>query len=275
MERLRKYIQLKLIGFRRSNMLTTIDLKKMKLDCNKLTMVTAYDYPSAKQVELAGADMILVGDSLGMTVLGYDSTTKVTLQDMIHHGNAVKRGAPNTFIVVDMPFMTYHSSLEQSINNAAQLFQQTDVQAIKIEGRSKNTLALIEQLTDGGIPVVGHLGLTPQMVYVMGGYRVQGRQKDAQNKLLLDAKDIAAAGAIAIVLEGIHEQLGKKITEAIDIPTIGIGAGIHCDGQVLVYHDILQYGTELSPKFVKHYGNFDEVGITGLAAFVREVKEGS
>lgn len=253
-------------------MLTTLDLKKMKVNDEKITMITAYDYPSAKQVEAAKADVILVGDSLGMVVLGYSSTTKVTLTDMIHHTKAVRRGAKNTFVVVDMPFMTYHASLEQSINNATNLFQQTDAQALKIEGKSKDTLTLIERLNDGGIPIFGHLGLTPQTVNVLGGYRVQGRDKTAATKLLSDAKQIADAGAVAIVLEGIPEDLGKEITDAIDIPTIGIGAGVHCDGQVLVYHDILTYGAELSPKFVKNYADFDEIGIRALANYVSEVK---
>jgi 3-methyl-2-oxobutanoate hydroxymethyltransferase len=255
-------------------MLTTLDLKQMKRDRNKITMVTAYDYPSAKQAEAANVDTILVGDSLGNVVLGYDSTTKVTLDDMIHHAKAVKRGAPNTFIVVDMPFMTYHTSLEQAINNATKLFQETGCHAVKIEGRSRDTLTLIEILADGGIPVVSHLGLTPQMVHVLGGYRVQGRDDAARNKLLRDAKDLANAGAVMVVLEGIPEQLGKEITESIHVPTIGIGAGIHCDGQVLVYHDILQYGADRFPKFVKNYGNFDEVGIDAIRQYVKEVKTG-
>lgn len=254
-------------------MLTTLDLKRMKNEHDKITMVTAYDYPSAKQVESANVDMILVGDSLGMVVLGYDSTTKVTLDDMIHHTKAVKRGAPNTFIAVDMPFMTYHASLEQSINNATKLFQQTGAHAVKIEGRSKDTLTLIERLTDGGIPVIGHLGLTPQLVHVLGGYRVQGRDDGTRSKLLKDATDIASAGAVSIVLEGIPEAVGKEITDSIDIPTIGIGAGIHCDGQVLVYHDILQYGADRFPKFVKNYGNFDQVGIDAISQYVKEVKQ--
>lgn len=255
-------------------MLTIVDLKRMKDEKEKITMVTAYDYPSAKQVEAADVDMILVGDSLGMVILGYDSTTKVTLDDMIHHSKAVKRGAPNTFITVDMPFMTYHASLEDSIKNATILFQQTEAHAVKIEGRSKDTIALIERLTEGGIPVIGHLGLTPQHHHVLGGYRVQGRDNEARNKIIADAVDIAKAGAVSIVLEGIPETLGKEITEALDIPTIGIGAGIHCDGQVLVYHDILQYGADRFPKFVKNYGNFDQVGIEGIKQYVQEVKEG-
>lgn len=253
-------------------MKTIIDFKKMKENEEKIAMITAYDYPSAKQVEKAKADMILVGDSLGMVVLGYDSTTQVTLDDMIHHAKAVKRGAPNTFVVVDMPFMSYHASLEQAITNATQLFQETNAQAIKIEGKSQLTLELISRLQFGGIPVMSHLGLTPQTVHVLGGYRVQGKDEAAAQQLIADAKQVAAAGAFAIVLEGIPESLGKMITEAVDVPTIGIGAGIHCDGQVLVYHDILKYGAEITPKFVKHYANFDKIGTEALANYVQEVK---
>lgn len=253
-------------------MLTTLDLLGMKEENDKITMVTAYDYPSAKQVEAAKADTILVGDSLGMTVLGYDSTIEVTLDDMIHHTKAVRRGAPNTFVAVDMPFMTYHASLEQSIKNATKLFQESGANAVKIEGRSKDTLTLIEILADGGIPVIGHLGLTPQHVHILGGFRVQGRDDAARNKMIKDAKDIANAGAVTIVLEGIPEDLGKEITEAIDVPTIGIGAGIHCDGQVLVYHDMLMYGSDRFPKFVKNYGDFDTEGIKGITEYVKEVK---
>ncbi|HZW68865.1 MAG TPA: 3-methyl-2-oxobutanoate hydroxymethyltransferase [Pseudogracilibacillus sp.] len=255
-------------------MLTTVDLFRMKEARDKISMVTAYDYPSAKQVEKAEADIILVGDSLGMVVLGYDSTTEVTLDDMIHHSKAVKRGAPNTFMVVDMPFMSYHASLEQAINNVTKLFQSSGAQAVKIEGRTKDTVALIEQLADGGIPVMGHLGLTPQLVNVMGGFRVQGRDEQARQKIINDARAISEAGAVAIILEGIPEDLGKEITEIINIPTIGIGAGVHCDGQVLVYHDMLMYGSDRFPKFVKNYGDFDTEGVKAISQYVKEVKEG-
>lgn len=254
-------------------MLSTLDLRKMKEHEEKIAMITAYDYPSAKQAEAAKVDMILVGDSLGMVVLGYQSTTKVTLDDMIHHTKAVKRGATNTFVAVDMPFMSYHASLEQSINNATRLFQETDAQAIKIEGKSEDTLALIARLTDGGIPVIGHLGLTPQTVNVLGGYRVQGRDAAAAEKIINDAKQIADAGAVAIVLEGIPKELGKIITESIAIPTIGIGAGLDCDGQVLVYHDVLAYGADRFPKFVKNYASYDAVGIKALSEYVDDVKQ--
>src|SRR5690625_4522640 len=213
-------------------MLNRIDLENMKNNHEKITMITAYDYPSAKISEAAEVDIILVGDSLGNVVLGYSSTIQVTVDDMIHHTKAVKRGAPNTFVVVDMPFMSYHVSLEESLANARDIFQKTDAQAIKIEGASEGILDVTEHLTDAGIPVVAHLGLTPQTVNVLGGYRVQGKDKESSDKMIQDAVKLAERGAIGIVLECIPEDLGKLISEAIDIPTIGIGAGLDCDGQV-------------------------------------------
>lgn len=254
-------------------MLTTTDLQQMTHNGEKITMVTAYDYPSAKHVAEAGADVILVGDSLGMVVLGYESTTEVTVDDMIHHAKAVRRGAKDTFVVVDMPFMSYHTSLEQSLTNCIAVFQQSKAQAIKIEGASEDTLLLTKKLTDGGIPVVAHLGLTPQHVNIFGGYKVQGNDEQASKQLLEEAKQMERHGAMMVVLECIPKQLGELITNELTIPTIGIGAGVNCDGQVLVYHDLLQYGGDKFPKFVKHYANFDEVGINGLKQYVKEVKE--
>lgn len=263
-------------GFKEEKiLLTTTKLREMKQNNEKITMVTAYDYPSAKHAEAAGVDTILVGDSLGMVVLGYDSTTQVTLDDMIHHAKAVRRGAKNTFVVVDMPFMTYHASIEKAIENATKLFQESDAQAIKIEGASKETLELTRRLTEGGIPVVGHLGLTPQMVNVLGGYRVQAKQEDAIEKLRHDALQYQVNGAIAVVLECIPKEIGEQVTSELDIPTIGIGAGASCDGQVLVYHDLLQYGGEKYPKFVKHYANFNQYGTKAIQNYVDEVKSGS
>lgn len=252
-------------------MLNHIDFQKMK-NKEKITMITAYDYPSAKMAENAKIDMILVGDSLGMVVLGYSSTVQVTLDDMIHHAKAARRGAKNTFLVVDMPFMTYHVSLEESIKNARKIFQETEAQAIKIEGASKEVLELTRRLTDGGIPVVAHIGLTPQTVNVLGGYKVQGKDKNTGEKLLQEAKLLAEHGAIAIVLECVPQELGKIITEAISIPTIGIGAGIDCDGQVLVYHDLLQYGVKRLPKFVKPHSDFNHLGEEAIRNYISEVK---
>ncbi|MFC0299452.1 3-methyl-2-oxobutanoate hydroxymethyltransferase [Virgibacillus soli] len=254
-------------------MLTTSKIKSMKTENDKITMLTAYDYPSAKLAEESNVDMILVGDSLGMVVLGYDSTIQVTVDDMIHHGKAVKRGAPDTFIVLDMPFMSYHISLEASLENARRLFQETNVQALKVEGASREVVTLVEKLTSAGIPVVGHIGLTPQTVNVLGGYKVQGKDQATGKKLLQEAKQLEKSGAIGIVLECVPKELAEMITAEIEIPTIGIGAGIHCDGQVLVYHDLLIYGVDRLPKFVKAYGNFNEHGTKAIKNYVKDVKK--
>lgn len=251
----------------------TTDFVKMKNNGEKIAMLTAYDFPAAKQAEKAGVDMILVGDSLGMVVLGYDSTIPVTMSDMIHHAKAVKRGAANTFIVVDMPFMSYHLSTKDTLINACQLIQETGAQAVKVEGGDE-VIDQIEALTKAGIPVVAHLGLTPQSVAVLGGYKVQGKNAAAAIKMLEDAKKCETAGAFAIVLECVPQQLAKEVTSALNIPTIGIGAGPHADGQVLVYHDVLTYGVDRVPKFVKRYLNSEEMMEEGLRAYVKEVKGG-
>ncbi|MBR7797648.1 3-methyl-2-oxobutanoate hydroxymethyltransferase [Agaribacter marinus] len=254
-------------------MLSVLDFKKMKANQDKITMVTSYDYPSAKQAEQAGIDTILVGDSLGMVVLGYSSTVEVKVNDMIHHAKAVKRGAPNTFTVVDMPFMSYHISLEDSLRNATKLFQETNAQSLKIEGASLEILHFMERLTESGIPVTAHLGLTPQSVNVLGGFKVQGKDKAAAKQLLEDAKQVAEHGAVALVLECVPRELAEIITATVDIPTIGIGAGPECDGQVLVYHDIMKYGIERLPKFVKPYTDFNTEGINALKSYISEVKQ--
>ncbi|MGM8365366.1 3-methyl-2-oxobutanoate hydroxymethyltransferase [Virgibacillus sp. W0181] len=254
-------------------MLNRIDLTKMKASKEKITMVTAYDYPSAKQAEMAGVDTILVGDSVGMVVLGYSTTVQVTLEDMIHHTKAVKRGASNTFTVVDMPFMSYHISMQQSLENATKLFQETGAQAIKLEGASEDILTLTKRLSDGGIPVFAHLGLTPQTVNVLGGYKVQGKDKNSAEKLLNEAIQLEKSGAIGLVLECVPKELAKIVTESIGIPTIGIGAGNDCDGQVLVYHDILQYGVDRLPKFVKPYADINKINVEALQSYITEVKD--
>lgn len=237
-------------------------------------MVTAYDYPSAKTAQAAGTEMILVGDSLGMVVLGYASTIQVTLDDMIHHAKAAKRGAPHTFMVVDMPFMSYQVSEEDGLRNATKLFQETDAQAVKIEGGSPEAVSITRKLTNGGIPVVIHLGLTPQSVNVFGGYKVQGRSEEDASRILREAMDAERAGAMALVLECIPEPLAKEITEKVTIPTIGIGSGRFCDGQVLVYHDLLQYGVDRTAKFVKTYADLNNETKTAIETYIKEVKEG-
>ncbi|MEQ6377704.1 3-methyl-2-oxobutanoate hydroxymethyltransferase [Bacillaceae bacterium S4-13-58] len=255
-------------------MKSRIDFKKMKENKERITMITAYDFPSAKMAEEAEVDMILVGDSLGMVVLGYDSTIPVTVEDMIHHGKAVVRGAPNTFVVVDMPFMSYHISMEQALTNGMKIYQSTQAQSLKLEGAGE-VLPIISKLTNAGIPIVGHIGLTPQSVNVLGGYRVQGKSKEQAKQLINDAKSVEEAGAIALVLECVPKELSQLIQNELSIPTIGIGAGIHCDGQVLVYHDILTYGVKRLPKFVKPYVDGGQLFSSAISTYVNEVKNGT
>ncbi|WP_271000397.1 3-methyl-2-oxobutanoate hydroxymethyltransferase [Listeria seeligeri] len=249
-----------------------VDFFAMKENGEKITMITAYDYPSAKNVEQAEADMILVGDSLGMVVLGYDSTVPVTVDDMIHHTKAVKRGAPNTFVVTDMPFMTYHGSLDETIQHARRIIQESGAHAVKLEG-AKEVVNKIALLTEAGAPVVAHLGLTPQSVGLTGSYKVRAKSAEEAQELIENALAVEAAGAIALVLEAIPRQLAERVTKALSIPTIGIGAGIDTDGQVLVYHDIIGYGINRRAKFVKAYADIDETIEPALSSYVKEVKE--
>ncbi|WP_167629041.1 3-methyl-2-oxobutanoate hydroxymethyltransferase [Listeria valentina] len=248
-----------------------IDFLEMKSRSEKIVMMTAYDYPSARNAEAAGMDMILVGDSLGMVVLGYESTVPVTLSDMIHHTKAVKRGAPDTFVVSDMPFMSYHGSTTETHQNARLLIQEGGVDAIKLEGAGL-VIEKIRSLTEAGAPVVAHLGLTPQSVGLTGSYKVRAKSSEEANELLRQAKEIEAAGAIALVLEAIPKQLAKKVTEMLTIPTIGIGAGAGTDGQVLVYHDIVGYGISRRAKFVKAYAEVDQLIEPALKAYLTDVK---
>lgn len=255
-------------------MKATTDFIKMKQKGEKITMITAYDYPSAKLVEQAGTDLILVGDSLGMVVLGYDSTVPVTMDDMIYHGKAVKRGAEDTFIVIDMPFMSYHLSRRDTLLNAACLIQETGANAVKIEG-ADDVIEQINYLTNAGIPVMAHLGLTPQSVGVLGGYKVQGKSSDEAKRLMDNALKCQAAGAFAIVLECVPMQVAKEVSKRLDIPTIGIGAGSETDGQVLVYHDLITYGVDRVAKFVKQYANVNEAISLAIDQYISEVKMGA
>ncbi|EPU5205505.1 3-methyl-2-oxobutanoate hydroxymethyltransferase [Listeria monocytogenes] len=248
-----------------------VDFFAMKENGEKITMITAYDYPSAKNVEQAEADMILVGDSLGMVVLGYDSTVPVTMDDMIHHTKAVKRGAPDTFVVTDMPFMTYHGSVDETIQNARKIIQESGAHAVKLEGAGE-VVNKIARLTEAGAPVVAHLGLTPQSVGLTGSYKVRAKSAQEAQELMDNALAVEAAGAIALVLEAIPRQLAEKVSKALSIPTIGIGAGVETDGQVLVYHDIIGYGISRRAKFVKAYADIDERIKPALASYVKEVK---
>jgi 3-methyl-2-oxobutanoate hydroxymethyltransferase len=249
----------------------TTDFIKMKQTNEKIVMLTAYDFPSAKQAEEAGVDVILVGDSLGMVVLGYESTIPVTIEDMIHHAKAVKRGAKNTFIVVDMPFLTYHLSFKDTLINAGRLIQETGAHAVKLEGADV-VVDKIAALTKAGIPVCAHLGLTPQSVGVLGGYKVQGKEASAARKLIEDAKKCEQAGAFAVVLECIPKQLANEVTKVLSIPVIGIGAGIEVDGQVLVYHDVLGYGVDRVAKFVKQFTTINPLIVESLGSYVADVK---
>ncbi len=254
------------------NPLTTAKMRKMKKDGVPISMVTAYDYPSARLAEEAGIDTILVGDSLGNVVLGYDSTLPVTLDDMVYHTRAVTRGAASTFVVADMPFMTYHGGIDTTIKAVSRLMQEGLAKAVKMEGGTE-IAATVEAVTKAGVPVMGHIGLTPQSVYQIGGYRVQGKNSEQARKLLDDAKAIEQAGAFAVVLELVTEELAAWITKEVSIPTIGIGASANCDGQVLVFHDLLQYGASSAPrKFVKAYANIGETIRDGIAQYVKEVK---
>lgn len=252
----------------------TASLMKMKQQGNKIAMLTAYDYPSAKIAEAAGVDVLLVGDSLGMVVLGYDSTVKVTVEDMVHHGKAARRGAQDTFLVVDMPFGSFHGSWDRTLENAMRIFQQTSAQALKLEGAGE-VLEVTRKLVGAGIPIVAHLGLLPQSAAVLGGYKVQGKTASAAKQLIEDAKACEAAGACMLVLECIPHQLAAQVTKELTIPVIGIGAGSETDGQVLVYHDTVKYGSHHLPKFVQSYAEAGETMQKGLAQYVEEVKSGA
>lgn len=252
----------------------TASLMKMKQQGNKIAMLTAYDYPSAKIAEAAGVDVLLVGDSLGMVVLGYDSTVKVTVEDMVHHGKAARRGAQDTFLVVDMPFGSFHGSWDRTLENAMRIFQQTSAQALKLEGAGE-VIEVTRKLVGAGIPIVAHLGLLPQSAAVLGGYKVQGKTASAAKQLIEDAKACEAAGACMLVLECIPHQLAAQVTKELAIPVIGIGAGSETDGQVLVYHDTVKYGSHHLPKFVQSYAEAGETMQKGLAQYVEEVKSGA
>lgn len=252
----------------------TASLMKMKKQGDKIAMLTAYDYPSATIAEAAGVDVLLVGDSLGMVVLGYDSTVKVTVDDMVHHGKAARRGAKDTFLVVDMPFGSFHGSWDRTLENAMRIFQQTSAQALKLEGAGE-VLEVTKKLVGAGIPIVAHLGLLPQSAAVLGGYKVQGKTASAAKQLIEDAKACEAAGACMLVLECIPHQLAAQVTKELNIPVIGIGAGSETDGQVLVYHDTVKYGSHHLPKFVQSYAEAGDTMQKGLAQYVEEVKTGA
>ena len=253
---------------------TVATLQQQKLDGDKITMLTAYDYSTAKLVDECGVNTILVGDSLGMVMLGYEDTLSVTMEDMIHHTAAVTRGAKNALVVGDMPFMSYQTSVYDAVVNAGRLMKEGRCQAVKLEGGA-SVCPQIKAITEASIPVVAHIGLTPQSVNAFGGFKVQGKSEADARRLIEQEKAVEAAGAFAIVLECIPAKLAKLITESVSIPTIGIGAGADCDGQVLVYQDMLSLFSDFKPKFVKHFANAGEVMKQGFMDYIKEVKEGT
>lgn len=253
---------------------TVLTLQKQKKEGNKITMLTAYDYSTAKLVNDAGIEMILVGDSLGMTMLGYEDTLPVTMEDMIHHTRAVMRATSETFVVADMPFMSYQTSVYDAVYNAGRLIKEGGAQAVKLEGGAA-VCEQIKAIVDASIPVCAHIGMTPQSVNTMGGFKVQGKNIDVAKKIVADAKKVEEAGAFMVVLECVPAKLAAYVTEQLSIPTIGIGAGAGCDGQVLVYQDMLNMFGGHQAKFVKHFAQIGEAMKEGFKAYAEEVKAGS
>ena len=253
---------------------SAVTFKNAKKNGERLAMLTAYDYSTAKLMDETGINGILVGDSLGNVILGYEDTISVTMEDMIHHGAAVARGTKNALVVIDMPFMSYQTSVYDALVNAGRLMKEGRAGAVKLEG-GKNICPQIEAITKAGIPVMGHLGLTPQAINAFGGFKVQGKTQEAAEQLLEDALAVEKAGAFALVLECVPRKLADIITEKLTIPTIGIGAGNGCDGQILVYQDLLGMFSDFTPKFVKKYANVGEIMKDAFSAYIEDVKQGS
>lgn len=258
----------------RRDKVTVRTLRQMRERGEKITMLTAYDYPMARAVDEAGIDVILVGDSLGMVVLGYPTTLPVTMDDMLHHCKAAARGVARALLVADLPFMSYQVSREDALRNAGRLVKEGGAEAVKIEGGAE-VLGSVEGLVAAGIPVMGHLGLTPQAYHRMGGYRVQARSPEEADRLLKDAAALERGGIFALVLEGIPAGVARRVTEALAVPTIGIGAGPWCDGQVLVTHDMLGLQDQLSPKFVKRYAQGRQLFVEAMRRYRDEVRAGT
>lgn len=253
---------------------TSVTFKESKKNGEKLTMLTAYDYTTAKLLDESGVDSILVGDSLGMVVLGYDDTLSVTMEDMIHHSAAVARGAKNALVITDMPFMSYQTSVYDAVVNAGRLVKEGGAQAVKLEGGIE-FCEHIKAIVKASIPVCAHIGLTPQSINAFGGFKVQGKGKEEAQRLIDEARAVEEAGAFAVVLECVPAKLAKKISESISIPTIGIGAGAGCDGQVLVYQDMLAMYSDFKPKFVKQYAQIGSVMKDAFRQYIDEVKSGA
>lgn len=260
------------MGTATSKTFTINDFSSRKQNHQPISVTTCYDYSFATILEGTEIDVLLVGDSLGNVFAGYETTLPVTVDQMIYHAAIVKRGAPSKFVIIDMPFMSYHISVEETLRNAGRMIKETGVQAVKIEG-GKPFEKTVKALTRASIPVIGHLGMTPQSVHKFGGFSIQGREDDARQRILDDAVILEDAGACALVLEKVPSPLSKEISERVSIPTIGIGAGPFCDGQVLVINDILGIDKNFNPKFVKKYANLNEIIKSALATYDREVKE--
>ena len=253
---------------------TITTFKKQKAEGDKITMMTCYDYSMARLMDEADMDILLVGDSLGMVMMGLPDTLGVTMDDMVHHTLCVSRGAENAFVLGDMPFLSYHVSKEQAVENAGRLMKEAGANGVKLEGGA-SVCPQIEAIVNAQIPVCAHIGLTPQSVNAFGGFKVQGKSVEAAKKIIEDAKAVEAAGASMVVLEGIPAKLASIITDTVSIPTIGIGAGAGCDGQVLVYQDMLAMFSDLKPKFVKHFAKVGDVMKQAFADYAKEVKAGT
>ena len=258
---------------RTRNKITTRSFHKKKLEGELITMLTAYDYPTAMILDRSGIDSILVGDSLGMVVLGYENTLRVTMEDMLHHCRAVARGAEYALLIGDMPFMSYQASVEDAVRNAGRFLQEGSMDAVKLEGGKERTDA-IRAIVSSGIPVMGHMGLTPQSVHQFGGFRAQGKTAAAAIRLYQDALLLQEAGCFSLVLESVPERLATLISNRLDIPTIGIGAGGGCDGQVLVTHDLVGFFDRFTPRFVKKYADFSRIMEESVAGYISEVENG-
>lgn len=259
---------------RRERPLTVRDLREMKLEGRRITALTAYDSLFGRIVDQAGIDVILVGDSVGQVVLGHDSTIPVTLQDMIHHARAVRRGVNRALLVVDMPFLSFQVSVEETVRNAGRLLKETGVQAVKLEGGDETACKHVRALVRAGIPVMGHLGLTPQSVHALGGYHVQGREPEAAGRLKDEALRLSEAGCFSIVLELLPAALAGDISRQLEVPTIGIGSGPETDGQILVLHDMLGLNEAFEPRFLRRFAQLGRAARSGIADYVQAVREG-
>lgn len=253
---------------------TVLDFKRKKSSGEKITMLTAYDYPMASLIDASGIDAILVGDSLGMVALGHDSTVRVTVDEMVHHAKAVKQGVKNSFLIGDMPFMSYQVRDEEAVVNAGRFIKEAGCDAVKLEGGS-GSVSRVMAIDRAGIPVLGHIGLTPQSASKLGGYRVQGKDAQSAARLKKDAVMLEEAGCFALILECVPKELSREITKKVSIPTIGIGAGNHCDGQVMVTHDMLGFFDKFVPKFVKQYTDLNGIISKALSDFEREITGGT